>query len=256
MIDCMGSIKKFNGRRVYLTLGAGALTLSRADGLSVIPLEAIAEVRAPELPDFEIVLTDGEVHHVEGVDPAATETFAATLTGALPGQRDPAGSALVTMPGTTPVVEGVPLGLVALAVPVLAYVGYAIWVGVTYGARVIGVLVGAFVLLLGLALCALAAQEVARRIVLGRRGVTVEAERTGWSEEGPMYYYNDTAGVPHPYVCRRDASTVLVTYDPLQPDRAVHHVRLPVVIGKVILLLLLGALLLWLGAWAAFGLFW
>ncbi|MBA8953367.1 hypothetical protein ACFQU9_15925 [Actinomadura namibiensis] len=63
----MGSIHRFNGRRVYLTLGTGALQISRASGGFVVPLAAIEEVHVAESDarGMEIVLTDGESHHGE-----------------------------------------------------------------------------------------------------------------------------------------------------------------------------------------------
>ncbi|MEW1908829.1 hypothetical protein AB0442_10250 [Kitasatospora sp. NPDC085895] len=252
----MRCVHTFRGRWRYLMLGTGALVISSEKGPTTVPLSVIAEVRTPELPDLEIVLTDGEVHRIDGLHPAATEAFAVTLTNALPEQRNPAGSSLVTAPDATPV-GPVPWGWIAAFVsPVLTYIGYAIWVGLTHGSRVVGVIAGGIALLLGLLMCFAAVENLRKRRDLTRRGTTVEADQGGRTKEGLMYYYNDAAGVPHLYVCGRNAPTIRIFYDPKDPRRAVHETWAVAAIAKESLILIPGLVLLVLGAWGVFGLFW
>ncbi|MFC9816784.1 hypothetical protein ACFVJM_32510 [Streptomyces virginiae] len=139
-----------------------------------------------------------------------------------------------------------------LALTVLACVAYAIWVGVTHGTRVIGVVIGIFVLLIGLLTVFMAIDKVALRLRLARHGVTVDAERVGRSK--PLYYYNDAAGVPHQYSGGSGAPTIPVTYDPRRPDQALHRTgRVAAAINTTLTLTAAGLLLL-AGAWLSFGL--
>ncbi|MGW2202155.1 hypothetical protein [Streptomyces sp. NPDC001774] len=282
----MGSIQRLEGRRVSVMLGTGALTLSgaeagagaragsrpgsrpgsgtgtrsgsrsgsRADGITVIPLAAVAEARVAGPPGsgLEIVLTDGEVHRVEGVTETASTSFAAALTDALPERRDPAGSALVTRPAVRRTHW---YRIAVVAAIALAYAGYAVWADDTPGERDLGVTTGLFPLFVGLSVCLLAVEEVLRRARLARHGVTTVAERVGSGDARPRYYFNDSAGVPRPYTRGSGtAPTLTVVHDPRRPDRAAHEAPLATVIRKVTLLLTAGGLLLWLGAWTAFGL--
>ncbi|MFE5969355.1 hypothetical protein [Streptomyces sp. NPDC056463] len=266
----MGSIQRLEGRRVSVTLGSGALTLSgaearpgsrpgsrtgsRTDGITVIPLAAVAEARVAGPPGsgLEIVLTDGEVHRVEGLTETASASFAAALTDALPERRDPAGSALVTRPAVRRTHW---YRIAVVAAIALAYAGYAVWADDTPGERDLGVTTGLFPLFVGLSVCLLAVEEVLRRARLARHGVTTVAERVGSGDARPRYYFNDSAGIPRPYTRGAGtAPTLTVVHDPRRPDRAAHEAPLATVIRKVALLLIAGGLLLWLGAWTAFGL--
>ncbi|MER6678218.1 hypothetical protein [Streptomyces sp. NPDC000983] len=252
----MGSIHKFNGRHVYLTLGTGALEISRASGTFVLPLAAIAEVRVAEADarSMEIVLTDGENHHVEGLAPEATAAFVSRLHNALPEQRDPAGSSLIIRPRAVAPGGTAWFHLTGLALVLLACTGYAIWVGVTHGARVIGVIAGLIILSLGLLTCVMSLEKVALRRHLARRGVAAEAELVGRSSEGPLYYYNDGAGIPHQYRGGPGAPTITVIHDPAQPHRALHVGWIVAVISKTVFALIAEALVILLGAWMSFGL--
>ncbi|MFC8271629.1 hypothetical protein ACFUJR_03610 [Streptomyces sp. NPDC057271] len=257
----MGSIQRLEGRHVSLTLGTGALTLSgapartgsRTDGITVVPLAAVAEARVAQPPGtgLEIVLTDGEVHRVEGVTEAASAAFAATLHNALPERRDPAGSALVSRPA---VHRARWYRIAVVAAIALAYAGYAVGADDTPGERDPGVTTGLFPLFVGLSLCLLAVEEVLRRTRPARHGVTTDAERVQVGDARPRYYFNDSAGIPRPYAGRSGTAPALtVVYDPRRPDRAAHEAPLATVVRKVALLLTAGGCLLWLGAWIAFG---
>ncbi|MFC8508529.1 DUF3592 domain-containing protein [Streptomyces sp. NPDC057411] len=250
----MSSDQILRGRGVYAALDADGLHVVRGGRRTSIPLAAVREIRVPEPRSIEIVLTDGAAHRVDGDNPTATAAFAETLTGALPEQRDPAGSALVTTTGTG-TAEGVRWGVLALvASPVLAYTGYAIWVGATHGVRILGVVLGVIPLLIGLVLLFSGVQELYRRIVLARRGITVRAERIGpTGKKSTMYGYADADGGRQTYTCTRKTPGLLVTYDPRKPERAVHEAWLGEVIARVALMLLAGLVVLGIGLEMAFS---
>ncbi|MEU1283184.1 hypothetical protein [Kitasatospora sp. NPDC005856] len=252
----MRFVHTFRGRRRHLMLGTGALVISSEKGPTTIPLSVIEEVRTPDLPDLDIMLTDGEVHRIDGLHPEMTSAFAVTLTDALPEQRDPAGSALVTAPVSAPFGPAQWRALAAIGAVVSAYVGYAIWAGIAHGPRVVGVIAGGVALLIGLSLCFVATDDVRKYRYLTRYGTTVDAELGGRTKTGLMYYFNDTAGVPHLYVCSRDTAILSVTYDPKDPNRAMHPTWVVTVITKAALLLITAVLFFALGAWGAFGLLW
>ncbi|MFD3634596.1 hypothetical protein [Streptomyces sp. NPDC058664] len=71
-----------------------------------------------------------------------------------------------------------------------------------------------------------------------------------------MCYFNDADGVLWQYSGGSGAFTLPVTYDSRCPGRASHETRLGKVIGRAAPYLISGGLLLWLGAWPAFGQFW
>lgn len=239
---------------MYAALDAGGVRVVRGGRETTIPLAVVREVRVPAPRSVEFVLTDGTTHRVEGDNPTATAAFAEAVTGALPEERDPAGAALVTTTGSGQA-EGVQWGWLALfATPVLGYVGYAVWVGVTRGARVAGVILGLIPLVLGLVALITAVQEVFRRIVLARRGITVRAEHVGRTgKKSTLYAYVDADGRRRTYTSTRKRPVALLAYDPGKPERAVHHAWLGEVIGRVAALLVGGALLLLLGATMAFS---
>ncbi|MCJ0873594.1 hypothetical protein [Streptomyces sp. AP-93] len=83
------------------TLRAGHLRIQQGPQYTLIPLAAVQEARAGEELLVEIALTDGAVHRLSGANPTATAAFAAALNRALPEDRDPAGSALVTTGSTS-----------------------------------------------------------------------------------------------------------------------------------------------------------
>ncbi|CUM43979.1 hypothetical protein BN2537_16923 [Streptomyces venezuelae] len=85
MIGTMASIHKFYDCRVSLVLGTGALVVHRvSEHRVVIPLAVIAEVHRPEPRSLDLLLTDGEVQHIDCIDSNAMAEFAATLTPSLP----------------------------------------------------------------------------------------------------------------------------------------------------------------------------
>ncbi|MFB7611254.1 hypothetical protein [Streptomyces gardneri] len=247
----MASIHKFYDRRVSLVVGTGALVVHRvSEDRLVIPLAVIAEVHRPEPRSLDLLLTDGEVQHVDCIDSDAMAEFAATLTRALPEQRDPAGSARIIGPGARG--SRWDPDFTAVVLCLLAYVGYTVWVGFAYEWRVLGPIAGALPLLLGGVLCVVTGSEVHDRRKLARRGVVVEAEDIG--RRIPMYYFNDADGVPHLFDSRSNTPTIRIICDPRRPYSGFEEMPRAALIRKVTLRLTAGGLLLWLGGWLAFGL--
>ncbi|MEU7511881.1 hypothetical protein AB0B13_07700 [Streptomyces sp. NPDC042898] len=72
------------------------LTTSDGRRITHIPLAAIQEVRPDGDTVLTIVLTDGVPRRLTGGNAYAASAFLTALTAALPEQRDPAGSALIT----------------------------------------------------------------------------------------------------------------------------------------------------------------
>ncbi|MET9385919.1 DUF3592 domain-containing protein [Streptomyces sp. NPDC002928] len=252
----MTSTQILRGRDVSAALDADGVHLTRSGERVDIPLAAVREVRAAGDRVVEIVLTDGVAHRVEGGNPTANAAFAAALTTALPERRDPAGSALVTV-----VAEprgGINYGWLALyASGPLAFVAYAVWVGVTHGARVVGVVVGVVPLVLGIAFIGTAVHDVFRRTILRRRGITVLAEAVGRSgKKHTVYEYTDTDGAVHQYRCKRSNPRFQIAYDPRKPERAAHAIWLPELLVRLVVLF--GGSVFWLfvGVTMMFSVLW
>lgn len=242
------------GSGVSATLDDAKVRLEQREARLDIPLQAVRETRVPAERVVEIVLTDGATHRVEGGNPTATAAFAEAVTRALPVERDPAGSALVT---TEALDQGGLWGpLALLASPVLAYIGYAVWVAATHGVRVLGVIIGVLPLLFGIASLGAGVQETFRRVVLRQQGITVRAQAYGRKKRQTLYVYTDTDGAQHNYWCGRKIPEINIAYDPRKPERAAHAAMLIEVIARVTGLLLVGVFLLALGIQMAFGLFW
>ncbi|MER6347710.1 hypothetical protein ACWC10_16965 [Streptomyces sp. NPDC001595] len=211
-------------------------------------------MRTPDQRVVEIVLTDGAVHRVEGGNPTATAAFAAALTGVLPTPRDPAGSTLVTTAETRD--PGLWWLLVPLALVVMAYLGYAGWVVATHGARILGVVVGLVPLAIGLAGVIGGIEESSRRVALARRGIAVHGFATGRRKKNVYYTYTDADGGVHTYSCRRNVQRTEIVYDPRQPSRAAHAQWLPFLLVKLFVMIVGGAVWLFVGVVMVFGVLW
>ncbi|MGW5634686.1 hypothetical protein [Streptomyces sp. NPDC003832] len=246
-----------NGRGVRAAFDADGVHLDRSAQRVDIPLAAVREVRAAQARAVDIVLTDGVIHRVEGGNPTATAAFAAALTAALPEQRDPAGSALVTSSAERRAGFGDWWPLAAAALVVAGYLAYAVWVAATHGARVLGVVVGLLPLGLGLFGLGTTVQETFRRILLSRRGITVLAHAVGTTgKRSVVFEYTDTEGRTHTYACRRRMPATQLSYDPLKPGRAVHALSLPLAVAKAVVLFVGCAVWLVVGVVMVFGPLW
>ncbi|MER6277936.1 hypothetical protein [Streptomyces sp. 900105245] len=244
------------GRRASAKFDSDGVRIIRSGQQVDIPLPAIEAVRAAEPRTVEIVLTDGTVHRVEGDNPTATTAFVDALSAVLPEERDPSSRAVVT-DTSGPRDPGLYVIGALLALLVLGYIGYAVWVARAHGARVVGVIIGLLPLLLGAAMLFSGVQEAFRRIVLARRGITVLAEAVGREgKKNVVYRYTTVEGDDRKYSCKRNQQRIHVLYDPQASWRAVHADWLPFVLGRVLVLILGSLFWLVVGVVMIFGVLW
>ncbi|WP_407838586.1 hypothetical protein ACE1OC_23020 [Streptomyces sp. DSM 116496] len=227
----------WRGDDARASLGTDRLLIVRGGRNTDIPLAAVHEARVEGEQLLQVVLTDGATHQLPGGKPAATAAFAAAVNGALPGERHPAGSALVTteaVPGGEPF-RTVWRSLIWPAGIALAYLGYTIWAGITHGAfEAVSVAVIGIPVFLGLAAVTFGVLAISVRVALARRGITVEAVRAIDPQGSPHPWYEFTAtdGVTYTHHTRKHRTpTLRVVYDPLRPYRTkVPGSLLPVVV--------------------------
>ncbi|WP_399933509.1 hypothetical protein [Streptomyces kanamyceticus] len=234
-------------------LDSGRLTVRRGRLITYIPLAAVREVRPRGDKALEVVLTDGALHRVEGGNAYATAAFLTALNNALPEERDPAGSALITTEDDGFVLkiwQAWTGGAAVLAV----YVGYVWWTGATHGGNM-GFLafVGALGTLIGL-LCALAVLgNAVDRVILARRGITVLAKRAYHpnGKKARYYTFTDTSGNEYTQDApNRVTENIHVVYDPRMPSRYKARETLFMITLKHLSGGALSLGVLWLGGWA------
>ncbi|MER5487647.1 hypothetical protein ABT024_31160 [Streptomyces sp. NPDC002812] len=217
----------WRGDDASASLGTDRLRIVRGSRSTDIPLAAVQEARVEGGRLLQVVLTDGATHQLPGGKPAATAAFAAALNDALPGERDPAGSARAT---TESVSGGKPLrtpwrSAARPAAVVLAYLGYTVWAGVTHGAFVaVSVAASGIPFFLGLAALVAGVFATSVRVAMARRGITVQAVRAADPEGRPYSWYEYTAtdGVTYAHHTRKHTTPTLhVVYDALRPYRTI-----------------------------------
>ncbi|MEU7073515.1 hypothetical protein AB0B30_23685 [Streptomyces narbonensis] len=227
------------------------LTLTRDSGRVrvEIPLAVVQRADPSGETGIRVHLTDEAVHSIPGGNATATAAFLAALNAALPEERDPAGSALVTTEvneGTRPWVRWSAGGAV-----LLAYLGYVTWVGVTYngGASFLTV-VATLVALLGLACVVGVVSKALDRVTLARRGITVIGIRGHHPNGVPKKYFafTDTSGNEHLSDSTRSGQTAHIVYDPERPGTNVARQPLAWVLVKYTLSLIIAIGILGLGA--------
>lgn len=211
--------------------GDGAETVLDDSGLRLvdsrtrteIPLTVVQEARSDGGRHIEIVLSDGAVHRVDAGNPTAATTFVATLTAALPEQRDPAGSARITVtPLASPEEPEEPerdpkyrRRLVILIALLAVYVGYVIWVGVALGAKVIAPIVATVPIAFGAGLLLVGVDRTLIHFALKRRGVTVPATLDFRTTDGAAWYkFTDADGVERSTRGKYSGPVARVSYDP------------------------------------------
>lgn len=232
------------------------LTVRRARLITRIPLTVVQEVRPSGDKALEVVLTDGAVHRIEGGNAYATTAFVTALNNALPEERDPAGSAVVTTED-----DGFTLKMWQLwtggAAVVAAYVGYVWWTGSTHGGGWgMAAFFGLFALLVGLASTFAVVMSVVDKVVLARRGITVVAKRAYYpnGKKARYYTFTDTSGNEYQQDApNRMTENIHVVYDPEKPARhaareTVFMIALKHTFGGILALAVLG-----LGGWGVLG---
>ncbi|MER7515504.1 hypothetical protein [Streptomyces sp. NPDC126499] len=217
--------------------GGDAETVLDADGIRMvnrtsrteIPFVVVQEARTDGERDVEIVLTDGVVHRVDGGNATAATAFVTALIAALPEQRDPVGSARVTVTSLEKPQEEKKdesrltdyVSLMILGTLVLTYVGYAIWVGVTHGPELMFVIGGAVPFFSGLLMLLFAAEEARLQLPLRKRGITVVARLDFRTTDGAAWYkYTDADGVEHNHRSKFRGPQPPLAYDPQRPGGA------------------------------------
>ncbi|MCX4982640.1 hypothetical protein [Streptomyces sp. NBC_00572] len=203
-------------------LDPGLLTISRDRLITRIPLAAVQEVHPRGDKALEIVLTDRAVHRIEGGNAYATTAFLTALNNALPEERDPAGSALVTTEEGGFILkmwQAWTGGAAALA----AYVGYVWWTAAAHGGGMgLAAFAGLLALLVGLLSTFAVVMSVIDKAVLARRGITVVARRAYYpnGKKARHYTFTDTSGNEHSQDApHRVTENIHVVYDPEKPAR-------------------------------------
>ncbi|MFD5764266.1 hypothetical protein ACFWIN_00370 [Streptomyces sp. NPDC127049] len=184
----------------------------------------VQDARNNDGQHVEIVLTDGAVHRVDGGNPTAAAAFVTALTTALPQQRDPAGSARVTVTPLTPPAEpsrrrfdGVRATLLAI---LLAYIGNMIGIGVAIEpAAIIFPLVAVIPLIFGAILQFGAVLKTCEYLDLKKRGITVPAQFAHRNKNGvPVYRFTSADGVEHLAMGSSSLGPeTRIVYDPKSP---------------------------------------
>ncbi|MGW7056608.1 hypothetical protein [Streptomyces sp. NPDC054887] len=234
-------------------LDSGCLTVRRDRQITHIPLAAVREVRPRGDKALEVVLTDGAVHRIEGGNAYATAAFLTALNNALPEERDPADSTLITTEDGGHVLKTWQVWTGGAAV-LAAYAGYVWWTGATHGGTMgFFAFVGALGTLIGL-LCTLTVLgNAVDRVVLARRGITVLAKRAYYpnGKKARHYTFTDTSGNEFTQDApNRVTENIHVVYDPHMPSH--HKAREPpfMIILKHAFGGALSLGVLWLGGWA------
>ncbi|MFF7773774.1 hypothetical protein ACFZCG_05050 [Streptomyces tanashiensis] len=233
-------------------LEAERLVITTTGRRTGIPLAAVQDVRRDNETTLKVVLTDGAPHWIMGGNPTATTMFQTALTAALPEERDPAGSSLVTVeddPGPVPwwSVLGWSVGFLA------AYTGYVWWTTTAHGGAMgMVAFFAGFGTLLGLGSVLATASNLQDRWVLSRRGVTVRATANVFpnGKRSEYYKYTDTHGNEYFQRGSNNATPhIQVVYDPQKPGRHVQRKWLPFVVAQYFFGSLAALGLLALGLW-------
>ncbi|MFJ8011142.1 hypothetical protein [Streptomyces sp. NPDC096339] len=246
-------------------LSKGAhITVLRPDHLKItedrlittIPLAAVQEVRPDGETALTLVLTDGVTRRLPGGNAYSAEAFRTALTAALPEQRDPAGSSLITTEtgGLTIPVWAVWGGVLAF---LAACTGYVWWTGSAHGGNMglaaFGALLG---LLIGGPSTAALVISARDRVALARRGITVVATRVYYpnGKRASHYRFTDASGneLTTTYGSGRTTDEIHVVYDPEGPSHR-HAAVEPVysTVTKHLIGAVFAAGILVLGVWGA-----
>ncbi|CAM5320391.1 hypothetical protein SNARM312S_04973 [Streptomyces narbonensis] len=227
------------------------LTLTRDSGRVrvEIPLAVVQRADLSGETGIRVRLTDEAVHSIPGGNATATAAFLAALNAALPEERDPAGSTLVT----TEVNEGTRSWVwwSAGSAFLLAYIGYVVWVGLAHeGFDAVAAFFSVPIALLGLACVGALIGKALDRVALARRGITVVATK-GYHPNGRAkryFAYTDAHGNEHLSDSSGAGQTAHIIYLPESPGTNVARLPLPWVVLKYTVSLVIGLGILVFGA--------
>ncbi|MFI8322771.1 hypothetical protein [Streptomyces sp. NPDC085529] len=234
----------------------GHLTIEQDRIVTTVPLAAVDEVRQTGATSLVLVLTDGVTRRLPEGNTYSAPAFRTAVTEALPAERDPAGSSLLT---TEEGRDSIPLWAVWVGVVGFlgAYTAYVWWTGATHGGGMGTAAFGAVLGLLFGGLGVLAAVLSARdRVLLARRGITVVATRAYYpnGKKASYYKFTDASGneLTTSYGSGRATHEIHVVYDPEDPSRrhAAAEPAYATVVKHTLGLLTAGAVLA-LGLWGA-----
>ncbi|WP_418956063.1 hypothetical protein [Streptomyces tritici] len=221
-----------SGRGTSLRCGDDGLVLRRGARETVIPLAAVAEVRA-DRRSVEVRLkapagAEPVVHRVDGVSEAAAAVFAPAVTRLLPSDGETAdGAALVTVrdveaePPTfrevfrrrlKRYVWGSLLAIVAMCV-VVSYAQHPVLIVPVVMTGGIGFFFAGGVLAL--------APDALRKWTLPRRGITVIADYAHQRQEPNLYLWGDQHGNTRAYFDTSRELRIEISYDPVDPGTVV-----------------------------------
>ncbi|MFB7518093.1 hypothetical protein [Streptomyces sp. NPDC056144] len=236
----------------YALLEADRLVITTTAARTEIPLAVVQEVRLDDEKTVAVVLTDGVTHTVGGGNPTATGLFLTALTAALPEERDPAGSALVTVeddPGAIPWPKVLAWGGLFVA----AYTAYVWWTAVAHGgAMAVLAFVSGIGTILGVFSVIAVVIGLRDRWLLRRRGITVRATADYYpnGKRSQYYKFTDHNGNEHSQQGRNNSfEHIHVVYDPQAPGRHVQRVWIPIVVTQYFFGSLAALGLLALGLW-------
>ncbi|MFI7235303.1 hypothetical protein [Streptomyces cyaneofuscatus] len=206
----------------------------------------------------EIVLTDDVTHELRADNTTSATVFAAAVTAGLPVERDPRGSGLVRTkklraPEVPPLFTDRRVRSAVLCGAV-AYCGYLVHLAVAHSAvLIIGAVLGLFPLVLGSVGTFISVKHLCDKVVLRRRGVTVEALSTHQLHGRSEYRFTDGEGNKRTFRSALNAGRLEVTYDPRNPKRIAVSTSLLLAVPVTVLKLAITLSLVAVGAVAAFS---
>ncbi|MER6021822.1 hypothetical protein [Streptomyces anulatus] len=256
----MSSSPIVRGRGATATLRKSAVIVDRDQVRTTIPFEVIQEARVGgrRARTVEIVLTDGVTHELRANNATSATAFAAAVSAVLPVELDPRGSGLVRTkrlraPEAPPLFTDwrIPSAILCGAV---AYCGYLIYLGVAHSSElIIGAVVGLFPLILGSVGTFMSVKYLCDRVVLRRRGVTVEAVSAHKLHGRSEYRFIDGEGSKRTFRSALNTGILEVTYDPGNSKRMAANIPLLVAVPATVLKLAVAMGLVAVGVVAAFS---
>ncbi|MCX4482724.1 hypothetical protein OG890_01985 [Streptomyces anulatus] len=256
----MSSSPIVRGRGATATLRKSAVIVDRDQVRTTIPFEVIQEARVGgrRARTVEIVLTDGVTHELRANNASSATAFAAAVSAGLPVEPDPRGSGLVRTkrlraPEAPPLFTDwrIPSAVLCGAV---AYCGYLIYLGVAHSSElIIGAVVGLFPLVLGSVGTFMSVKHLCDRVVLRRRGVTVEAVSAHKLHGRSEYRFIDGEGSKRTFKSALNTGILEVTYDPRNSKRMAANIPLLLAVPVTVLKLAVALGLVAVGVVAAFS---
>ncbi|MCD9904444.1 hypothetical protein LUR56_39110 [Streptomyces sp. MT29] len=246
----MSSSQIVRGRGVTATLQKSAVIVDREQVRTTIPFEVIQETRVGgrRARAVEIVLTDGMTHELRANNATSATAFAAAVNAGLPVELDPRGSGLVRTkrlraPEAPPLFTDWRIPSAVLCGTV-AYCGYLIYLGVAHSSvLIIGAVLGLFPLALGSVGTFMSVKHLCDKVVLRRRGVTVEALSAPKLHGRSEYRFIDGEGNKRTFKSALNTGRLEVTYDPRNSKRMAASISLSLLLAVPVTVLKLAVAL-------------